>query len=81
MVETFIATFMGLSTEMHIVMAIGIICVAVAIIGIIVNFILVLGFGMDYYDTSVIVTMILPWVFILAGSIDVAIGTIILHCS
>lgn len=49
------------------------ICVAGAVITFIVNCILVLIFGMDGYDTPVIVTMILPWVFILAGYICIAI--------
>lgn len=50
-----------------------IICIAGAIITFAVNCILVLIFGMDHYDDSVIITMILPWVFIVAGFICVAI--------
>lgn len=58
---------------MEILKAISAICIAGAVVTLIANFIMVLVFDMDELDKPVVVTMILPWIFILIGYICIAI--------
>ena len=59
--------------EMEILKGIAAICATGAVVTLIANFIMVLVFDMDELDKPVVVTMILPWIFILIGYICIAI--------